>query len=308
MLKKLDGKTIALLGGSGFVGRAVINRLIEVGAMVRVLTRDPQRARSPLATAGVSWHALDIHDQKAVANAATRCDAFVNLVGILNEHGDSGAGFQRAHVELTRTVLAACIEANVPRFVQMSALNAAPGAASHYLQTKGQAEVLITQTQGIRRAIVRPSVIFGAGDGLFQRFATLVRWLPCLPLAGANVRFQPVYVGDVVEALLMILADDELDDCARFELGGPDIWTLREIVDYTAKCTGRFCPVIPLTKRLARIQAEVCEHVPGKPFSRDNWRSLQADSVLHGNNSLLTLGIVPTTITSVVPAILQSHP
>ena len=307
MLKKLNGKTIALLGGSGFVGRALASCLVAAGAIVRVLTRDREHARALWSMPQTSCHALDVYDGKALARGSAGCDAMVNLVGILNERGDSGRGFQIAHVDLTRTALAACTDANVPRFVQMSALNAAPDAPSYYLRTKGQAEVLVATARGLRTAIVRPSVIFGAGDGLFHRFADLVRWLPCLPLAGADVRFQPVYVGDVAEALLRILAEEQVGDCARFDLGGPEIWTLREIVDYTARFTGHFCPVIPLAKGLARIQAEVCEHLPGKPFSRDNWRSLKVDSVVLAGNGLVTLGIVPTAIASVMPALLQSH-
>jgi NADH dehydrogenase len=247
---------------------------------------------------------MDVYDGTALGAALRGSDALVNLVGILNERGDDGAGFRHAHVELTRAALAACAAAEVPGYVQMSALNAAPDAPSHYLQTKGEAESLVAAAAGLSTAVLRPSVIFGPGDGLFGRFAPLVRWLPCLPLAGATARFQPVYVGDVAEAVLASLADVRPGNCVRFDLGGPEVWTLREIVEYTARLTGRFCPVIPLGEGFSRLQAEICEHLPGKPFSRDNWRSLKLDSVVRGRNGLDTLGITPTPIASVVPGLL----
>jgi NADH dehydrogenase len=151
-------------------------------------------------------------------------------------------------------------------------------------------------------------VIFGAQDGLFGRFAPLVRWLPFLPLAGAMARFQPVYVGDVAAAVLKILADEQLGTGAQFDLGGPEIWTLRQIVDYTARMTGHLCPVVPLGKGFSRLQAEVCEHLPGKPFSRDNWRSLTCDSIVPARNGLDTLGIAPTPIARIMPALLEKTP
>lgn len=305
MLKKAPPlRRVALLGGTGFVGRALAARLQREGLRTRVITRDLSHTRALWTLPDVECRVLDTADAAAFAAALEGCDAVVNLVGILNERGDDGRGFARVHVAFTAQALAAAGNAGVSRYVQMSALNADPAGPSHYLQSKGEAEAKVRATVGMRTAILRPSVIFGDGDGLFGRFAPLVRWLPFLPLAGAHARMQPVFVGDVVEAVWRVLKDDHLASGTVFELGGPTQWTLGDIVSFTARCTRHFCPVIPLPNWLGRLQAEVCEHLPGKPFSRDNWRSLQADSVVRGEDGLAQLGIVPTLLTSIVPALL----
>ena len=298
-------RVVAVLGGSGFVGRALANRLQNANLQIKILSRHRAHTRELWALPNAHCVELDVYDPRALTAAFEGCQAIVNLVGILNERGDRGNGFHRAHVELTECALAAASAAAVPRYVQMSALNAAPEASSHYLKTKGEAEQLVSAVRDLRTAIVRPSVIFGAGDGLFNRFAPLVHYLPCLPLAGANARFQPVYVGDVVEAILRILTNERLSRGSCFELGGPRVWTLREIVDYTARIGGHHCPVIALPGWLGRVQAECCEHLPGKPFSRDNWRSLQLDSVVRGVDGLHALGITPTPIETIMPQVLQ---
>lgn len=306
MLKKpAPLRCVALLGGTGFVGRILAARLQNAGLRSRVLTRDTTHARALWPLPDVECRVVNPYDPTALAPALSGCDAVVNLVGILNERGDSGDGFARAHVTLTRGALAAASDAGVARFVQMSALNANPHGPSHYLRTKGEAEALVQAETRLRGAIVRPSVIFGDGDGLFGRFAPIVRWLPFLPLAGATARLQPVFVGDVVEAVLRILIDDTLAHGAVFELGGPRVMTLGEIVAFTAQATGRRCPVLPLPAPLGRLQAEVCEHLPGKPFSRDNWRSLARDSVVAGEDGLHRLGIVPTPVEAIMPPLLN---
>lgn len=305
MLKKAPPlRRVALLGGTGFVGRALAAHLQREGLRIRIITRDLAHTRALWTLPDVECRAVDTTDASAFTAALEACDAVVNLVGILNERGDDGRGFAQAHVDFTTRALAAAQNAGVPRYLQMSALNADPSGVSHYLQSKGEAEAKVRAATAMRTAILRPSVIFGDGDGLFGRFAPLVRWLPFLPLAGAHARMQPVFVGDVVAAAWRVLKEDPLASGTIFELGGPDQWTLGEIVSFTARCTGRFCPVIALPNWLGRVQAEVCEHLPGKPFSRDNWRSLQVDSVVSGEDGLARLGIVPTALTTIVPALL----
>jgi len=296
---------VAILGGSGFVGRVFANRLQRENLQIRILTRRRDHARELWALPDATIVELDVYDQAALTAALAGTAACVNLVGILNERRDDGRDFQRTHVELTRFALAAAISAGVPRFVQMSALKASSTSPSRYLRSRAEAEQLVTGASGPRTAIVQASVIFGPGDGLFGRFAPLVRFLPFLPLAGAGARFQPVYVGDIAEALLRVLQNDRLPSGRRFELGGPAVWTLREIVEYTAQLSGHRCPVVPLSRWLGRLQAEFCEHLPGKPFSRDNWRALQVDSVVTGEDGLTALGIAPTPIESVMPQVLQ---
>ena len=297
-------RTIAILGGSGFVGRVLANQLVAAGYPVRILTRRMTHTRELWPLPSVRCIELDVDDEADLADAVAGSAALVNLVGILNERRDDGRGFHRAHVVLTAHALAACARGGVSRYLHMSALNAAPEALSHYLQTKGQAEKLVkTAAAGINTTIFRPSVIFGPGDGLFGRFAALAGILPFLPLAGANVRFQPVYVGDVAGAFVRILAAQTVPAIASYDLGGPEQWSLHQIAAYAASISGHWCPILPLSRALARVQAELCEHLPGKPFSRDNWRSLGQDSVLTGANGLALLGIVPTPIAAVIPAL-----
>lgn len=300
-------QTVAVLGGSGFVGRMLANRLHAASLQVRILTRARLHARELWSLPNATCVELDVYDLQQLTAALTGCSALVNLVGILNERRDDGRDFARTHVTLTAQALAAAAAAGVPRYLQMSALKAGLEAPSRYLRSRGEAERLVRAAQLTRTAILQSSVIFGAGDGLFERFAPLVRYLPCLPLAGAEARFQPVYVGDVAEAIVRVLRDDHRATGAGFELGGPAVWTLRQIVAYTARMTGHRCPVIGLPNWLGRVQAEFCEHLPGKPFSRDNWRSLQTDSVVTGADGLSALGITATPIEAVMPQVLQPH-
>ncbi len=298
-------RTVALLGGSGFLGQALASRLQAAGFRTRILTRSLEHARPLWLLPDAHCEAVDVHDRAALATALRGCEGMVNLIGILNEKGDSGRGFRRAHVDTTVSALAAAEVAGVSRFVQVSALNADPEGPSHYLRSKGEAEQRVLETRAMRTAIVRPSVIFGAGDGLFGRFLPLVKYLPFLPLAGAEARMQPVFVGDVAEAILRVLDDDHLPGGSVFELGGPEVWTLGRIVQFTARVSGHCCPVIPLPAWAGRLQAELCEHLPGKPFSRDNWRSLKRDSVVQGTDGLAALGITATPLDAVVPALLK---
>lgn len=296
---------VAILGGSGFVGRTLSEHLARRGIEQRVLTRSREHARAVWPLPGATCIECDPYDSAALRAAFTGCHAVVNLIGILNERGDQGKGFQRTHVALTRNILAACSEAGVRRFIYMSALNAAPVAPSHYLRTKGEAERLVrAAAPGLESTIFRPSVIFGPGDGLFCRFEQLLRYSPVLPLACAGARFQPVYVGNVAEAFATALSDRRTVGQA-YDLGGPEILTLAEIVQVVLRITGRHRLVIPLGVVASRLQAEVFEHLPGKPFSRDNFRSASIDSVVNETNGLATLGISPTPIDAIVPACLR---
>jgi NADH dehydrogenase len=243
---------------------------------------------------------MDVYDPEALHRAFAGADAVVNLVGILNESGDDGSGFERAHVELTRRVVAACKLAGVHRLLQMSSLNAGRGS-SHYLKSRGDAEAVV-KASGLDWTIFEPSVIFGVGDGLFTRFAALLKLLPVLPLACANAKFAPVFVGDVVEAFSRSLHDRRTIG-EVYELYGPDVFTLREIVQMSAQQLGLKRLVIPLPNFIGRIQGLACDFVPGKPFSSDNFRSLQTDSV-GGIDGLHRLAIVPTRVTQILPDLL----
>lgn len=291
---------IAILGGSGFVGRALVARLAHDGHAVALLSRNLNAHDLRLLPPGVALCELDVHDPQALQRAFAGHDAVINLVGILNEAGDSGRGFRRAHVQLTQQVIAACQSTGVRRLLQMSALNAGRGA-SHYLRSRGEAEAAV-KASGLDWTIFEPSVIFGPGDGLFGRFGALLRLAPVLPLARAGAKFAPVSLGDVVEAFCRALADPRSIG-EVYELYGPDVFTLAEIVRMSARQLGLRRLVLPLPDVLGRLQALACDFVPGKPFSSDNYRSLLTDSV-GGVDGLHRLGIVPTRVAQVLPDIL----
>jgi NADH dehydrogenase len=223
-------------------------------------------------------------------------DVVINLIGILNERGFSGQGFRRAHTELTQGVLQAARSAGVARLLQVSALKAAVDAPSYYLRTKGEAEKLIRETNSaLDWTIFQPSVMFGPGDSFLNRFAALLGAVPAVfPLAKPNARFQPVLVDDVIEAMLRCLHGGA---CSRqtYELGGPQIYTLREIVGLVAKLTGRRRWIVGLPDAVARIEALIMDFVPGRPFSSDNYRSLCVDSVCD-EDGFARLGMRPQSM------------
>ena len=291
-------RTITILGGSGFVGRALVARLIAGGDRVRVLSRsESTRTRTP---ADAELLVGDVFDKAFLSTAFEGTDAVINLVGILNERGDDGSGFRKVYVELADVMLAAMQGGGVRRLLQMSALHAGDGD-SHYLKARGEAETIV-RASSLDWTLFRPSVIAGPGDGLFCRFAQLLRFAPGLPIGRADARFQPVWVGDVVDAFVRALGDDATIGHS-YDLVGPEKMTLTEIVRLTAQTKGWTRFVVPLPGVLGRIQAEVGEHLPGKPISRDNWRSLQRDST-SDDNGLPKLGITPTDVRGKLPEIL----
>lgn len=295
-------KRICILGGTGFVGKTIANRLTKDGYQLRVLTRDREKRRDDLILLPtVDLVETYIHDQEQLNNRFTGCDAVINLVGILNEKGRDGSGFRRAHVELTEKVVRACRENGIKRLFHMSALNAdAKTGPSYYLRTKGEAEDMVHMADGILVTSYRPSVIFGARDSFFNRFAALLKMTPLVfPLACAGTRFAPVFVGDVAEAVARTIKNPESYG-RRFTLVGPRSYTLQQLVEYTAQCLGIRRIVIPLPDILSRLQAAVFDFIPGKPFSTDNYLSATIDSV-SDHNDLITLNITPTPLEAVVP-------
>lgn len=291
---------LVILGGTGFVGRALLAKLRRDGHEVVLLSRNLGPHYDRLLPPGVILREIDVYDPDALRTAFAGADAVINLVGILNEHGDSGRGFKRAHVDLTKLIVVACQLAGVPRLVQMSSLNAGRGD-SHYLKSRGEAEAVV-KASGLQWTIFEPSVIFGVGDGLFTRFAGLLKLAPVLPLARADAKFAPVYIGDVVEAFRRCVNDAHTAG-EVYELYGPDVFTLQQIVQMSARQLGLHRLIVPLPDFLGRLQAFVCDFVPGKPFSSDNFRSLGVDSV-GGIDGLHRLGIAPTPVSAVLPDIL----
>lgn len=301
--------TIGIVGGSGFVGSVLANRLIERGHGVRIFTRARAHARDCWLLPNTQVVEIDSSEQEQLNDAFAGCAAIVNLAGILHERGDNGEGFRRVHVDLAMRVAKACKHADVENLVHLSALGADSFAPSYYLRTKGEAEKLLLAEHGKRLAVtlLRPSVIFGPHDDFTNRFARLVRFVPWLfPLARADARFQPVYVGDVAEAIVHVLG---ATGCAgqRHDIGGPEIVTLGELVSYIARLIGHPVRILPLGNLLSRVQANVLEYFPGKPFSRDNLRSLQEDSVCATTNALDSFGITATPMRVILPRYLAGR-
>lgn len=293
-------QTICVLGGTGFVGGHLVAHLANGGYRVRVLTRHRERHRELLVMPRVELIEADIFDPAVLQRHFTACEAVINLVGILN---GSEQEFRAVHAELPQRVAEASRKAGVWRLLQMSALNADPvNGASRYLRSKGEGEqaVLQASAEGIAATCFRPSVIFGPDDSFFNRFAGLLAWSPVLPLACSQARFAPVYVGDVADALVRSLANP-----ATFgkvlELCGPRAYTLKELVEYTAHLMSRKRWILGLPDGLSRLQAKIFEHLPGRLFTLDNYRSMQIDSVCSADG-LGMLGIVPHSVEAVMEA------
>lgn len=295
--------SFCILGGSGFVGHQIAASLSRQNHKITVLSRNPDRKKSITVLPNVELVLADCHDFKTLGKYFSKSDVVINLVGILNEKGDNGKGFYRAHVELAEKVIAACHQAGVSRLLHMSALNAHPTEApSYYLQSKGEAEELILNenSEDFQVTAFRPSVIFGPQDSFFNRFAQILKKTPLLfPLACAQSKLSPVYIGDVVEAFITCI-DRKSSFGKRYDLCGAQTMTLKEIVQYTAKLLKVNRKIFAIGNLLSKLEARILEFFPGQPMSRDNYRSLQCESTCV-KNGLLELGITPRTIESIVP-------
>ena len=274
-------KNICVLGGSGFVGTQIISQLCKINKSVTVLTRRKEQCKHLLVLPKVKIIEVDVHNQNALDTHTKGCDAIINLVGILNETGHNGDGFRQAHVELPRKVLNACHHNQISRLLHMSALNADAGSSpSRYLRSKGEGENHVHSFAGkVNVTSFRPSVIFGPGDSFFNRFASLLKISPVFfPLACPNSKFAPVYVLDVAKNFVDAL-EDKSTYGQRINLCGLNQYTLKQLVEYTRDIIGSNQLIVGLPDIVSQIQALFLEWVPGKPFSIDNFQSLQVDSI-----------------------------
>lgn len=293
---------VCVIGGSGFVGRHLCQQLAARGYRVRVPTRDRERAKALILLPTVDVVVADVHHPAALAKLFQGCDAVINLAGVLHD-ARGRRGFDHAHIELARKVVAACRAAHVDRLLQMSALGAATDAPSAYLRSKGEAERIVLES-GLAVTLFRPSVIFGPEDRFLNLFAGLARLLPVLALASPGARFQPVYVDDVAAAFVRALADVQTFG-RSYALCGPQRYTLRELVAYVARITGHPRPIIGLNRALSYCQAWAMEWLPVKLMTRDNLRSMEVDSV---SDSVFPFGIRPQALEAVAPAWLAARP
>ncbi|WP_017463735.1 complex I NDUFA9 subunit family protein [Dyella ginsengisoli] len=299
----MTAQALVVLGGTGFVGSHLLPRLARDGHRITVLTRNREQHRALAVTPGVRLVSTDVHDMDRLRAAFAGADAVINLVGILNSQGRQT--FQRVHVELTGKVIEACRAAGVARLHQMSSLKAGQGL-SEYLKTRGEAEARVRQS-GLDWTIYQPSVIFGDGDGLVGRFAKILKMTPVLPLARAQAKMAPTWVGDVVEAIARCVAGEVPSHQRGFELYGPEVLTLGAIVAAIRDAAGLHTRILPLPDALGRLQAQVAELLPGKPFSLDNFRSLRTDSV-GKTDGYAALGIVPQPFTPWLPRLVSGLP
>jgi uncharacterized protein YbjT (DUF2867 family) len=292
----MDITTVCVLGGGGFIGRHVCRALAAAGYRIRVATRDRERAKERLILLPtVDVDAVNVHDPAQLATFVRGADAVINLVGVLHD-GRGGRSFQAAHVELARKVVAACRSRGIGRLLHMSALGAARDAPSRYLRSKGEAEAIVRES-GLAWTVYRPSVVFGPGDSFLNLFATLLRFSPVVALACPGARFQPVFVEDVAAAFAKGLAD--LGSLGKnYDLCGPRVYTLRELVEYVGKVTGQQRLVVGLNDAFSYCQALALELLPVKLMTRDNYYSMKVDNVCHCE---FPFGVAPAALEAVAP-------
>ncbi len=303
-------RLVTVFGGSGFVGRHVVRALAKRGWRVRAAVRRPDLAGhlQPMGIVGqIMPVQANLRYPDSVMRAVDGADAVVNLVGILYETGRQR--FEAVQAEGARAVAKAAARAGVQRAVQMSAIGADPQSPALYARTKaaGEAAMLAEMPSAV---VMRPSIVFGPEDNFFNQFAGLARALPALPLiGGGETRFQPVFVGDVAEAVALAL-DGAATLGAAYELGGPAVWTFREILEFILKETGRSRPLLPLPLPLAELQGRILELLPMRPLlTRDQVLMLKSDNVVSaaataGGRTLAGLGITPASVESIVPGYL----
>lgn len=296
-------QSVCVIGGSGFLGSHIIRRLAAQGIQVRVPTRRRERAKHLIVLPTVDVVNADVHDPRALSRLVSGTDAVISLAGILHER--RAGDFARVHTELPRKIVDACRDRGVTRLLHVSALKAAHDAPSAYLRSKagGEQQVRVAQAAGIRTTVFRPSVIFGPGDSFLTLFASLARWLPVIALARPGARFQPVFVEDVTQALIASLEDAQTHD-RSFDLCGPQVYTLLQLVQYVCSVLDLERAVIPLNDRFSYLQAWVMEQLPVKLMTRDNLLSMQADNVCDCPFPP-EFGLEPTPLEAVAPQYLR---
>jgi NADH dehydrogenase len=291
-------KQVCVLGGSGFVGSAIVRQLSLAGHGVKVLTRRRETSKHLILLANVDVVECDVMDDAALANALKGSDAVINLIGIL--HNSKKASFNAIHALLPARLAKLCSKLGIKRLVHMSALQASQQAPSAYLKSKAEGEAAVLRAnKDLDITVFRPSIIFGRGDGFINLFATLVKILPVILLAKPNAKFQPIYVEDVAKAFVTSLYNIDTYGKA-YDLGGPKVYTLRQLVTYVANTLGKKRPIIGLNNMLSYLQAFAMELLPVKLMTRDNVRSMEVDSICV-TSFPACLGFQPVALETIVP-------
>ncbi|MBZ9938058.1 complex I NDUFA9 subunit family protein [Mesorhizobium sp. BR1-1-16] len=303
------GKLVTIFGGSGFIGRHAVRALAKRGWRIRVAVRRPDLAGhvQPLGAVGqIMPIQANLRYRWSVDRAVEGADAVVNLVGILSESGRQTFGAVQSFG--ARAVAEAARGAGISTLVQMSALGAAANSESLYARSKAEGEAAALQT--VPGAVVlRPSIVFGPEDQFFNRFANLTRFMPFLPLiGGGTTRLQPVFVGDVAEAIARAV-DGTVTGGRVYELGGPEVKTFRECLELTLKEIERSRPLLPMPWGVARVQASIMEWLPNPMMTRDQLKLLETDNVVSPHaiaegRTLQGMGITPTSLAAVLPSYL----
>jgi len=305
-------KTITIFGGTGFLGRHIVTALAKTGARIRVATRNPARAYflKPAGDPGqITAVRCDVHDTVSVASALKGATDAVNLIGILFEKG-TRQKFDALHRDVPHRIAQQSAEQGLSMLVHISALGAAPTAASRYAQTKAAGEDGLIRAMP-RSVILRPSVVFGPEDDFFNRFATMARMAPVLPLVmGGTTKFQPVYVGDIAQAVknLMSCTDSRKYLGHTYEIGGPAVYTFRELLEMMMQVTGKTRGFVSLPAPAAKIIGALSSCLPRPALTVDQVRSLTQDNVLSGNYpGLAELGVTPTPLQAILPTYLAQY-
>lgn len=298
-------RVATVFGGSGFIGRYVVKRLALQGFVVRVPSRDPESALflKPMGVVGqiVPLYA-SVTNEGTVRRAVEGAEVVVNLVGVLTEN--SAASFEAIHTEGSERIARLSATAGVSRLIQMSAIGADPNSASRYASTKGKAEQSVLAAFPAA-TILRPSLVFGLEDRFFNRFAAIAMLSPVMPVISGDTKMQPVFVGDVADAVMAALASPGTHGVS-FELGGPRVWTFREILAFVLKATRRHRILVNVPMPMARLQASLLQYLPSKPLTPDQLLMLSRDNVVAaGALGLVDLGIAPTPAELVVPQYLS---
>jgi NADH dehydrogenase len=298
--------SVVVFGGTGFIGHHLAARLSAQDLTIVLPTRHAARAMDLMPLPGVDIVAADLRDDGTLRRLVAGRDAVINLVGILHgRRGDPyGPEFRQAHIDLPRRIVDACAAGGVPRYLHMSALGADRHGPSMYARSKADGELATTHRPEVAATIFRPSVVFGPEDSFLNTFARLQRHFPVIPLAASRARFQPVYVNDVADAFVRALLDPHTAG-KIYELGGPQVYTLAELVGLAGRYAGHARTVIGLPDGVARWQARLFELLPGEPIlTRDNLDSMRVDNVVSASTKALTaaaLGIKLTALEAVAP-------